>query len=212
MHLGQQGRILRDVNRQIVGVNFEVRVGPLEIVQLLRHAEQVDEVVPFMDEVDGYAATQRLVRAVDRAVIDARPPIRQIAGADDPRAVGVQRGQQVLEGQHHTAPAHGGRDVGFLVGGQIAGQVQARLLGRKDRLFDKKCLSAPAHLLQCFGMQAGGVGDEHHIILRGGIGQVGVLRVQQVGHAVPQGALQVAAQRVGLQGPAAVGAEVMHVF
>ena len=165
-----------------------------------------------MDEVDGDAAAQRLVGAVDRAVVDTRPPIRQVAGADDPGAVGVQRGQQIFEGQHHTAPAHGRGHVGFLVFRQAVGQVQAGLLGRKDRFFDKKCFTAALHLLQCLDMQAGGVGDKHHIIPGRRGGQIGVLGVQQLSHAVPQGAVQVTAQGIGLQGPAAVGAKVMQVF
>ena len=79
MHLGQQCGVSGDIHRQIVGVDFEVGVGALEIVQLFRHAEQLDEVVPFVDEVNRHAAAQCLVGAVHGTVVHAGPPVGQIA-------------------------------------------------------------------------------------------------------------------------------------
>ena len=67
--------------------------------------------------------------------------------------------------------------------------------GAMDRVCE---IAAALDLPQRLGVQAGGVRDEHHVIVCGRVGQIGVLGVQQRGHAVPQRAGQVAAQRVGL--------------
>ena len=79
MHLRQQRGIFCDVNRKIVRVDLQLGVGPLEIVQLFRHAEKLDQIIPLMDQVDGDAAAQRLAGTVDRAVVHAGPPVGQIA-------------------------------------------------------------------------------------------------------------------------------------
>ena len=110
----------------------------------------------------------------------------------------MQTGQPVLERQHDAAPPHGCGHIGLLPRGQAVGQIQSGLLGGKNWLFDEKCPAAAPDPGQSVGVQACGVRDEHHVIVCGRVGQIGVLGVQQRGHAVPQRAGQVAAQRVGL--------------
>ena len=91
------------------------------VVHLAGHAEQLHQIVPLVNQVDGDAAAQCLVGAVHGTVVHAGPPVRQITRADDPGAVGVQGGQAVFQRQHHTAPPHGRGHVGLLPGGQIVG-------------------------------------------------------------------------------------------
>ena len=71
---------------------------------------------------------------------------------------------------------------------------------------DEKRLAAALDLGQCVGVQARWVRDKDQIVVRGRVGHVGVLGVQQLGHTIPQRAGKVAAQCVGLQGPTAVSA------
>ena len=180
------------------------------------YSEQIDEVVPFVDQVDGHAAAQRFAGAVHRAVIDARPPVGQVARAEHPCAVGFAvhpGGQPFFQRQHRAAPAHRRGHVGFLPGGQQGGKVGVRLLRRKDRLFNKQRPGPPAQAGQHLGVQTGGVGDKRQVVprQRGGVVRAGKLRVQPLGHTGAQRARQIAAQRVGAQRDPALLAQRVQI-
>ena len=174
---------------------------PAQVVKALRLAEKIDQVIPLMDQINGHAAAQRFAGAVDGAVIDAGAPVRQIGRAQHPRAVGPQRAQRRLDGQHRAAPAHRRGDIGFLAGFEQRGEVKAGLLGGKDRLFDEQRPGAPAHQGEGFGVQAGRVCDKRQVVPRQGrgVGKACELRGQALGRAGAQRARKVAAQRVGAQ-------------
>ena len=181
VHFRQQGGILGNIDGKVVRINFQIGIFSAYITNCFRHAEEIDQVIPFMDQVDGHAAAQGLVGTVHRAVIHPRPPVRQVGGTDHPRTVGAQAGQVIFQRQHGAAPAHGCSHIGFLPGGQQGGKVYIRLLGGNNGLFDKQRVCQAANFLQCLRVQAGGVGDKRQIVVRqgGGILQGGELAVQQ---------------------------------
>ena len=50
-----------NIDGKVVRIYFQIGIFSAYITNCFRHAEEIDQVIPFMDQVDGHAAAQGLV-------------------------------------------------------------------------------------------------------------------------------------------------------
>ena len=180
MQFREQFRKLGDINAQIVAGDLQIGIFSLQVVCLQRHAEEIDQIIPFVDQIDIYAAAHFFAGGVDGPVIHAGAPVRQITGTDCPCTEGpfARMFVQIILGFHEDlAPAHRCSHIGLLTGvGDLADR-SVDLIPGNDGLLDKERTGTVFYLFQRLLVERGGIRDECDVIERK---RVIVIQVQQL--------------------------------